>query len=58
LEQLGGSTTPAKAYPARAPPIEEAELDQSVCEACAPDPIPEFEFDQTISWSSGVRTPD
>ncbi len=51
LDHIGEPVTPPTPYPARAPPVVQVELDQSIPDAWldAP-PIPEFEFDQTVSW--------
>jgi hypothetical protein len=50
LEHLGEPTAPSLIAAARSPPIEAAELDQSIPDA-GPEasPAPEVEFDQTVS---------
>jgi len=50
LDHIGEPVTPPTPYPARAPPIEAAEINQSIPDAwLEPPSVPEFEFDQTVS---------
>ena len=51
LAHIGEPTTPPPIRQARAPPIAEAELDQSIPDAWQlPEQASEFEYDQTVSW--------
>ena len=51
LTHLGLPSEPPVLTPARGPPIEQADLDQSApLDSTAPDPGPDYEFDQRLSW--------
>ncbi|MGV7235233.1 MAG: hypothetical protein ACQ9ET_03150 [Nitrosomonadaceae bacterium] len=52
LIHIDEPTTPPRIAPARAPPDWlDADFDQTAPnESETPEPIPEFEFDQTVSW--------
>jgi len=51
LSHIGEPTTPPPIAPARAPPLWEFVLDQTCAhDLVTSDPVPEFEFDQRISW--------
>ena len=51
LEHLGEPTRPPPVSPARGPPGWEGMLDQTpLYDSIAPAPVPEYEFDQRISW--------
>ncbi len=50
LEHIGEASTPPPISRARAPPIEEADLDQSIPGVWLPEHAAEFEVDQTVSW--------
>ena len=51
LQNLGLPTEPPPLTPARGPPLEDADIDQRPeVELGAPEPIPEYEFDQRVSW--------
>ena len=51
LEHLGEPTRPPPVSPARGPPGWEGMLDQSpLYDPTAPAPVPEYEFDQRVSW--------
>ena len=49
LVHLGLPIEPPRDAPARDPPLEE--LDQTPAfDPADPEPVPEYEFDQTVSW--------
>ena len=52
LSHIGEPVTPPRTTPARAPPDWlEADVDQTCTnDSEVAEPIPEFEFDQTVSW--------
>ena len=51
LAHIGEPTTLPPIRQARAPPIAEADLDQSIPDAWQlPEQASEFEYDQTVSW--------
>jgi hypothetical protein len=50
LEHIGEASTPPPISRARAPPIAEADLDQSIPDVWLPEHAAEFEVDQTVSW--------
>ena len=51
LEHLGLPTEPPRVAPARGPPELSFDFDQGLhYDASAPEPVPEFEFDQRVSW--------
>ena len=51
LQNLGLPTEPPPLTPARGPPLEDTDIDQRPeVELGAPEPIPEYEFDQRVSW--------
>jgi hypothetical protein len=51
LRCLGEPTEPPPVAPARGPPIDEADIDQTPrYDLTDPEPIPDDEFDQRISW--------
>ncbi len=51
LAHIAEPTTPPPIHQARAPPIAEAELDQSIPDAWQlPEQASEFEYDQRVSW--------
>ena len=50
LFHIGEPATPPRIAPARAPPDWlEVDFDQTILDESA-EPVPEFEFDQTVSW--------
>jgi hypothetical protein len=51
LAHLGEPTRPLPLSPARGPPAWEGTLDQTpLYDSTAPAPVPEYEFDQRVSW--------
>jgi hypothetical protein len=51
LQHLGLPTEPPPVAPARGPPLEDAAIEQRPeVELGAPEPIPQYEFDQRVSW--------
>jgi hypothetical protein len=51
LSHIGETTTPPPIAPARAPPLWEFVLEQTPAHGLdTSDPVPEFEFDQRVSW--------
>ena len=52
LNHIGEPTTPPLIAPARAPPDSgDADFDQSpLHESEQTEPVPEFEYDQTVTW--------
>lgn len=52
LNHIGEPVTPPQFSPARGPPDWlEADVDQTHLNGSEPaEPVPEFEFDQTVSW--------
>ena len=49
LLHLGLPAEPPRVTPARSPPLDD--LDQSpTCDQIDPAPVPEYKFDQTVSW--------
>jgi len=52
LLHIGEPATPPRIAPARAPPDWlEVDLDQTILdESDQAEPVPEFEFDQTVNW--------
>ena len=51
LEHLSLPTEPPRVAPARGPPGLSFDFDQPLLhDPSAPEPVPEFQFDQRVSW--------
>ncbi len=50
LEHLELPPTPPPLAPARGPPLDDAEQARAFDPTTAAEPVPDFEFDQRVSW--------